>query len=391
MKNESPGKRKNESVIITVDSRKGGVGKTTLALAIAKDFLEDAVREESESRFPVVMIDADIFGTEIADALLPFEKGKSLPERWDLGLLEVLTQSSGGLRVFEETLKRKLEPLLKGTLSRSMPIVTFADPVDTGASSVKGPGEPADKPRGYMLLIPTYSGRDPAERGEVRGRDSLAMTMIADTFGYEQMRIRLQALVKVILETLQPICVIIDNAPFHLPISQVSKGWLEDNPFDGASVRHLDVIGPEEHDLSLRAQDLLNISQPQYRDRRWVINRDIHLGAGKDPCVCRTLLSGLVVNSLLDRKIGHVLLNEDLYLGSLGRNVTTTNVAVGASGNHEFQFQAKQTTPKYLDMISKSFEANRMQRLVNDGAAGGWRTRTWAQFFGDAFSESGRG
>ena len=48
-----------KNIIISVESRKGGVGKTTAALCVSKNFLEKG--------YAVLLIDTDITGTNIAD------------------------------------------------------------------------------------------------------------------------------------------------------------------------------------------------------------------------------------------------------------------------------------------------------------------------------------
>ena len=72
-----------EPLIVSLDSRKGGVGKTTLALAIARDAL---ARDVS----PVVFVDADLLGSEVADVAEPLASNPDAP--YELGLLDLLTQ-----------------------------------------------------------------------------------------------------------------------------------------------------------------------------------------------------------------------------------------------------------------------------------------------------------
>lgn len=57
----------NDYYAISVESRKGGVGKTTAALNLAKLFIDRG--------FPVLFLDADITGTNIGNAInSPFWK-----------------------------------------------------------------------------------------------------------------------------------------------------------------------------------------------------------------------------------------------------------------------------------------------------------------------------
>ena len=241
-----------QPIILSIDSVKGGVGKTTLALRIALDWLR--TRET-----PVVVVDADLHGTDSSVLVAPPAPGAESPQPWPLGLLDVLSASCGCDRRFEQWLGSKLKAErgglpLWGLDSSNTPTLTF---------------------------LPSMRARDPVERQKQRA--SMAMHFLGDPLTRRLVAERLETLVRVLQKVLKPGLVIFDNTPFHLHVSQVLAQGL---PGRLGRCRCLEVVGPDLPDL-LRVVQALPASTGGTRGRSHgradprrgvVLSHDLHHG-----------------------------------------------------------------------------------------------------------------
>jgi hypothetical protein len=216
----------DKTLIVALQSHKGGVGKTTIGLSIAREWLEE--------KRSAIILDADLLGTELAD-LWP-----ASTERWSMGLLAMLTQSTGGNSSFDDWLKTKLGP--KPSAGQKIPGLP-ALPLLKGV---------------WCPVIPTLREAKPgADRDEeVKG---LAGRLVTDDFGLAQVRRRMALLLARLVLNWSPELIVIDCSPFHLALgraieqvfSEPPKGLLDDHSQALKKCRFalLEVIGQDLSDL----------------------------------------------------------------------------------------------------------------------------------------------
>ncbi len=353
-------------LIVNVNSMKGGAGKTTIALAIALAGL----RRYSDQELPVVLIDADIFGTEVADLLLP----GSGCGRWSLALLDLLVQSTGGGVTVARLIEQRLRQAVKDQTS-----LPFAKP----------PGLPP------LLVIPSLAARSPAERLEllapVNGQPRLDTSLVAESFGRVQLELRLTALVDTILDVVQPRLLILDHAPFHFPLSTVPRLWAKDEElkrllldsgagkrWQGRQIRHLEVAGADQQDL-LRFLAMLGDSDRRTKAHadgtRWVLNRDLHHhgDSSLDSCNCRRLLPHLVQGW---PQLGHVLLQPQLLAGLHGRNLAGITYE---QAQQRFTVEHHQQAVSSLELLAAAAERNQLDPLVFDPGKQRFKPQGWLE------------
>ena len=388
----NPTTQQPERLIVALNSRKGGVGKTTLALAIALEVLEAHAGRDG---LPVVLVDADIFGSEVADALLPFEPGS--PPTWDLGLMEILVQSTGGDVTMGTLLRRRLEVvrrrLEEGHEEVGLPLVRFSFERDSNVP---------------LLVIPSTLWRDPAKR--VRpGGSSIEHSVVAESVGRIQVELRLTALVDAIIEVFEPRLILLDNAPFHLPLSGLWErlghrearedllyGRNTGDRWSRYAVRGLEVVGPEEQDIFPFLADLVNDDRRVRRFEdgwRWVINRDVHWPgrSGPDGCNTHVLLShpsraatALAAASLVP-ELGHVMLSPALFAGAHGANTSLLSmVRSEAEGGVGFEFSAPGEPVSYPTRLRAACQHNRLAPRVFDRSKKLFVIRPWMDFLSRA-------
>ncbi len=359
-------------MIVNVNSKKGGVGKTTLALTIAFERLRQC---EASDRPAVVLIDADVFGSELCDMLLPWE-GEP-PDTWSLALLDLLVQSTGG----DTTLAALIEDRLGRGLAGDAPL-PLVRPYE-------------DRPP--LLVIPSFRQRDPAERrrryGDGRDTGSrLDLTLLAESVGRIQLELRLTALVDVLLRVVRPELIVIDHAPFHFPLTLVTQRWAEPGVLErllhdreararwsGHDLRHLDVAGPDEQDVRALLPELLDDRERKTahaRGRRWALNRDVHHpgATGLDGCNTRRLLEpGLGPW----RELAHAPLNPNLLLGLHGRNTLGVH---RAEDTEDVEVTPRETPVTMLDLLARACAADEHRPRVVNEAGTGFQDIDWLTF-----------
>lgn len=253
------------TLVVAVQSHKGGVGKTTMGLAIARAYLAETER-------PVVVLDADLLGTDVADLC----HGANLPVdgRYRLGLLDMLTQATGGNTTFDAWLRGELEALRP----------TGPTPHRAGL-----PYLPLSPERG-CVVIPTL--RETSPSGRRQEREGLARCLVTDSFGLAQVERRLATLLGRLMKAWCPAAVVIDCSPFHLAVGKavqrVFKAALNRavdatlprgvrDALEGGRYAMLEVVGPEISELAV----LQELGEPDESHRDdvplgVVINRDTH-------------------------------------------------------------------------------------------------------------------
>ncbi len=234
--------------IISLHSHKGGVGKTTLALWIAQELAGDGT---------VLLIDADVVGTEVADLFYDPAEG-----RWPLGLIELLTQSTGGNATFESYLDAELRD---GTLWEEMPIVQLGE--------------------AELRILPAISLRSLVERRHAR--QELARRFLVLDFAREQIRRRFLTLLRAVAASDPSLkAVIIDNSPFHVGLAEVSAELADVVPigmtdehkefWKSARLFHLEVVGPDLQDILTCLAQGVSVFENKKRVSGWILNRDQH-------------------------------------------------------------------------------------------------------------------
>ncbi len=339
-------------LIVSLNSRKGGVGKTTIGLAIAREALDETCGTEAGERRPVVFLDTDILGTEVADYLPPSRRRArgarargAGNEPWDLGILELLTQSTGGNTDFETWVWEWLRRHEPGGGTRS-----------DGAGMPRlemGARGGADAPACPLHIFPTLRGNTAKHRK--RERDSLALRYLADDFARTQIELRLAALLGHLMNAWNPRLVIVDNSPFHVGLGDAVRTLFETEPrrlahavsgevqkaLKEACWLQLEVLGTEPSEIATldAVAEQLGMGGPRGGDprlpkgraRAWVINRDQHLSlqtpsaAGSmEKCSVEELAKGrgtTFAQAVFEpgAPVAHVLYNRDLGAGLLGR------------------------------------------------------------------------
>ncbi|MDJ0762719.1 MAG: hypothetical protein QNJ97_06985 [Myxococcota bacterium] len=334
--------------IVCVNSRKGGVGKTTLALAMAAEVLRAESNPNADP--PAVLIDADLFGTELTDALLPFDDFRT-PKQWDLGLADILVQSTGGDQTVRDHLRQCLENVKSN--GSGLPLIPLFD----------------NSPK--LLVIPSLRWRVPQQRRTaLSGLDNrndpmgtapssrLDLALIAESFGRFQLEMRLTALVDAVISTFSPKIIVIDHAPFHLPLSHTSRKWQDPKDLAGLLscdrdvpewqpywVRRVEIVGPEQQALEALLPDILDTTartKAHQAGQRWVLNRDVHLPAGSGIEKCNTYKLFPRYRGPLET-IGHVTVSPNLFAGAHNRNV------VGIVGG---ELEAIRSALSYTELFS---------------------------------------
>ena len=271
--------------IVALRSYEGGVGKTTVALSMAYEWLANRKADK-----PVVLLDADLHGTEVADLVVPPYSVRE-PGRWSLGVLDILTQASAGNRGFEGAAKRHVEKIHDG--SYELPKWT-----PEGAAS-------------SLIVIPTFRERAPADRARRVREGDLALRFATDSFGISQIKRRSEEFLMCLCAELQPSLILIDNSPFHLGIGEAFSAVMAEVPgADGewrfgqdeaevAKVREVHVVGPDLQELGMALDDLRRLSEGKGRNtaaQRWVLNRDRHTvpkGTVKEVCGSADTMEGV--------------------------------------------------------------------------------------------------
>jgi hypothetical protein len=232
--------------IISLHSRKGGVGKTTLALWIAQELAADG---------HVLLIDADVVGTEVADLFHDDRSGS-----WRLGLMDLLTQSTGGNADFESWLRQEIADA--GSW-KEMPVVKLGD--------------------AEIRVLPSSRSRSLEERERIRRE--LAHRFLVLDFAREQIHRRLLSLLRAVAHSAdRPQAIVIDNSPFHVGLAELVTrlpaeapvGMQEEHAafWRQAHFYHLEVVGPD-------LQDVVSLSleptpDPAHAAHGWILNRDQH-------------------------------------------------------------------------------------------------------------------
>ncbi len=358
-----------KKTIVNVNSTKGGVGKTTLALAIALERIRTTGQDET-----VVLLDVDIFGTEVADALEPF-RGRG-EDRWGLAILDVLVGSTGGnVTVGQHLVQRLRDETLELPRLR-----------------------PHGLNRGRLVVVPSLPWREASDRqralhGDDGGR-RLDASLVADTLAHLQAKVRLTALLDAVLRVYKPHLVVLDQAPFHFPLSQVPKLWekpaelgaLLPDPaaqrrLEGYDIRHLEVLGPEEQDLyplmGLFA-DPIERRKAHQAGRRWVLNRCPHSSGAADAKACSTARAFPALQPWPE--LGHVPLSGRLLLGLAGRGITGIHFG-GESVDLEFSF-SEGPPMDYAALLAKTAEAQQLDPRAWNGTI--YVRQSWADFLAGA-------
>ncbi len=290
--------------IINLRSRKGGVGKTTLALAIAAELLDEG---------PVILIDADILGTEVAE-LVPHPGRK---EPWDLGLLDLLTASIGANRSFSGWLSDRLgkRPL------KSLPRLAI--------------GDEGKK----LVVIPSHRSLGPTERD--RATAGLGHQMLVLDFAKEQVERRFFSLVSCLLQW-NPAAIVIDNSPLHAGLARLTSELPESSPigltrehkslFTGTDPEvawfNIEVLGPDRPDLLHFFADYKNARENRgsrllpEAHRGWVLNRHSHFKSSAVGSGCALLAEtdkALQTQLLADPEVLHVDISWMLSMSTNAR------------------------------------------------------------------------
>lgn len=233
--------------IISLHSRKGGVGKTTLALWIAQELATDG---------HVLLIDADVVGTEVADLFNDDRSGS-----WRRGLMDLLTQGAGGNTDFESLLR---PDHADAGLWSEMPVVNL------GGAEIR--------------MLPSCCARSLEERERIR--HELAHRFLVLDFAREQIHRRLLGLLRTVANAAEPPqAIVIDNSPFHVGLAelmarlpaQAPVGMHEEHAefWKRARFYHLEVVGPDLQDVVV-SLSLEPPPGPAHAAYAWILNRDQH-------------------------------------------------------------------------------------------------------------------
>jgi hypothetical protein len=261
------------------------VGKTTCALWIALEWL---VRRQVER--PVVLIDLDVHGTEVADLLLAPYAAPAL-SRWRVGMLDLLTGEAGTNRTFDRLLAEDLRDL--------------QNPASWSPLDLKLPVWKPDDARSGLIALPSFREREPRARARVASRENLALRYTVDAFGRVQIQRRMEALLRFLLQEVQPPLILIDNSPFYLEMGKavldLLREWADGkkDPPAGIVCREVVVLGRDLQEWPAALADLAAKAEAERKReekaalamRRWVINKDEHLSVeGGETCSTHGLL-----------------------------------------------------------------------------------------------------
>jgi hypothetical protein len=313
--------KKPQTLIVALQSHKGGAGKTTIGLSIAHEWLTRPAPDETG---PVLVLDADLLGTELAD--LWYDPADRPPnERWSLGLLDLVTQSVGGNSSFDDWLREKLGPVppTPGTKIPGLPALPLIDGV-------------------WCPIIPTLRSASPDEEREAEA-DGLALRLVTDDFGLSQVRRRLALFLGRLVQGWKPApaLIVIDCSPFHLALGQAVEQAFSEPP-KGLPEKHahalqedcrfvrLEVIGPDLSELASLPRVIVPAGKNPKVHRRWVLNRDLHRPALDAPAAECPLLElikqrGLAIDGLLDPRVLHVGFEIKLAHSSLTHMMERTS------------------------------------------------------------------
>jgi hypothetical protein len=288
----------NPLPVISLHSRKGGAGKTTLALWIASELAEKG---------PVVLIDADVVGTEVADLFCDSDDGF-----WTLGLMELMTQSTGGNAAFESYLTATLKTQDLWT-EPGMPAIWLGDE--------------------EIRLMPSSRCRSIEHRREADRE--LARRFLVLDFAREQIHRRFLTLLRVLKkETPDLQAIVIDNSPFHVGLAELTSDLADTAPvglkkehdefWESARLIELSVVGPDLQDMVASISDLDDEGTAN-RKRGFIVNRDEHVAVlSGDPdhalsqaggCRALTALPDSGQRVLRSQRVAHVGLSSRLSSG----------------------------------------------------------------------------
>lgn len=311
--------------IVSLHSRKGGVGKTTLALWIAQEMAGDGHS---------LLIDADVVGTEVADLFSGSDGGV-----WPLGLCDLLTQSTGGNTAFAPWLETTLKDMASW---KGMPSVKI------GGAEIR--------------ILPSNRLRSATDRDQVL--DELGHRYLVLDFAVEQLRRRLTSLLLAALKTEPyPKAIVIDNSPFHVGLARLVAEMTNVKPvamkeeheelLEKGKFHHLEVVGPDPQDVfvSLSGEVALRNKGKHFG---WIFNRDEHVeveptGNKRHPLLntegCAILAalssSGRCSDHLHSRRVAHVG-----WSGLLGRGIRSV---YGKPEPGNTKFPPEQPLPDLLE------------------------------------------
>lgn len=178
--------------IVLIASRKGGAGRSTVALAAAQWMAQN---------HSTWIVDADLVGTELSDWIEPALPGQPRPRPWDLGLAELLQQTIGGHQVIAGFLRERL----KHAANLRLP------------SFEASPGQASSTVR----IIPTYADIEPGRRE--RMRDGIGFRAVMDSFNRIQVRGRLASLLAGLVSWAGAQAILVELTPFRPAITEVAE------------------------------------------------------------------------------------------------------------------------------------------------------------------------
>lgn len=294
-------------------SQKGGVGKTTLALSVAAEYAEDGL---------VVVIDADVLGTELADLIFPDDQ----PDFWRLSLVELMTVSVGGNQTFDAWLDKAIgdEP------TDGLPWVNLRNDDDE------------------IVVLPSLAPTSAKDRGEaLLGLDSQFLVL---DFAREQLARRLVWLLLAIVKKWKPAAIVIDNSPLLAGLGSLLAELPDRSPV-GAEKEHkllfggktravdwydLEVIGPDLQDLKTFFANYKKLKDEPCSEgfwRGWILNKHPHfppvpydvtaalVRAYFCPAVAAAKETALIGELVKDDRVLHCNLSPILAFGQSARYI----------------------------------------------------------------------
>ena len=261
---------KDKTLIVSLDSRKGGVGKSTVGLAIAQEWLSNGL-------YPAVAIDADLLGSELADTINPVKRPQ---DRYPMGLLDLLTQSTGGNTHFDEWLQNWLDKHKPGkdvAPEDRLPMLELAD--------VAATGEPDREPGNNLVVFPTLA--ETSVEGRTRAKEGLSLRFLSDDFGRAQIELRFATLLGRLIEKWDPRLIVVDGSPFHVGLGRAVETifdkvpkFVEENAkkkLEQACWMRLEILGVEPSEVATLPHAMRKDKKrapAKNRASGWVLNRD---------------------------------------------------------------------------------------------------------------------
>jgi DNA polymerase III delta prime subunit len=332
---------KSDFLIISVESRKGGVGKTTAALNLARSLLERRERA-------VLFLDVDITGTNATDCIdSPFWKDTCHAVR---DIIKGETRVANLLANFEERFMPGL----------GMPrfVTNGSHTADINDTALLCAADKVNIFGSQMYDLTDHSHR---ASGTFICKPSVLFDELHSFWFIEFLQRTCEAFIDAIRkdEPKRAVAVIIDNSPGYVGIAPAVQEWLTDLGPDRG--KFLTVASLDKQDVLSCANAVHNLHQ--LYTRKWMISRKYAQAIGKESS------SGTTVELTREEEGFFVRLIENQPLGDISprssrraADVSADNLSFYSSGEPERGERHLSRPEGYQALI-----LNRVPRLIKRG------------------------